>query len=107
MTGSDTGPKSESSMSYWDMKVISISTNRANIEFKSGYFSGDKGFSANIHFIPIPNKECELWLNMTKKIFKSPNYPQTYYNSSKCSWLITVNHDQHITLDVTEFYVRY
>ena len=78
-----------------------------NIEFKSDDAVENKGFSANIYFTPFPNKECKSWLDMNKKTFKSPNYPQTYYNSIKCGWLITVDHDQHITLNVTEFYVRY
>ena len=107
LTGPDVGPKSESAVSNWDKKIISISTNRMIIEFKSDDFLEWKGFSANIYFTPIPNKECESWLDMNKKTLKSPNYPLTYYNLKKCSWLVTVDHDQHITLDITEFYVRY
>ena len=103
----DTGPKSEYAYSNWDKKIISISTNRMNIEFISDDFLEYKGFSANIYFIPIPNKECESWLNMDKKEFKSPNYPQPYHNSKKCSWLITIDHDNHITLDLKELYVRH
>ena len=107
LTGSDTGPKSEYAHSNWDKKIISISTNRMNIDFKSDDFMETKGFSANIHFTPIPNKECESWLDMDKKIFKSPHYPQTYHNNKKCSWLITVDHDYHITLNFIDLYVRY
>ena len=107
LTGPDKGPKSEWVISNWDKKIISISTNKMIIEFQSDDFQEKKGFSANIHFIPIPNKECESWLDMNKKTFKSPNYPQTYHNSNKCSWLITVDHDYHITLNFIEFYVRY
>lgn len=107
LTGPDEGPKSRSSTSNWNKKIISVSTNKMNIEFKSDGVLEYKGFSANIYFTLFPNKECESWMDTNKEIFKSPNYPQTYYNSSKCSWLITVDHDQHITLDVTEFYVRY
>ena len=106
MTGSDIGPKSKSVQSNWDKKVISISTNKMNIEFKSDDFEEWQGFSAKIYFSPIPSKECESWLDMNKKIFKSPNYPQPYHNSKKCSWLITVDHDYYITLDFFEFYVR-
>ena len=102
----DVGPKSEYAHSNWDKKIISISTNKMNIEFKSDDYMESKGFSAKIYFTPIPNKECEAWLNMNKNVFKSPNYPQTYHNSNKCSWLITVDHDYHITLDFNELYVR-
>ena len=77
-----------------------------NIEFKSDDAWEYKGFSANISFIPILNKECESWLDMKKKIFKSPNYPQAHHRSMKCNWLITVDHDSHITLNFLELYVR-
>ena len=107
LTGPDTGPKSEVANSNWDKKIISISTNRMNIEFKSEITWKSIGFSANIYFTPFPNKKCESWLDMNKKTFKSPNYPQRYNNSTKCSWLITMDHDYHITLDFLEFYVRY
>ena len=107
LTGPDVGPKSEWSQSTWNKKIISSSTNKMNIEFKSDDFEQWRGFSANIYFTPISNKECESWLDMNKKIFKSPNYPQTYHISMKCSWLITVDHDYHITLDLLELYVRY
>ena len=102
----DTGPKSEYAYSNWDKKIISISTNQMNIEFKSDDVKEAKGFSANIYFTPIPNKECESWLDMNKRTFKSPNYPQTYHISMKCSWLITVDHDYYITLNFIELYVR-
>ena len=78
-----------------------------NVEFKSDEILKTKGFSANIYFTPFPSKECESWLDMKKKIFKSPNYPQPYRKNMKCSWLITVDHDYHITLDFIEFYVIY
>ena len=107
LTGPDDGPKSESATSNWDMKIISISTNKMDIEFKSDDFEEAKGFAANIHFTPITNKECESWLDMDMKIFKSPNYPQSHHISKKCSWLITVEHDYYITLDFIKLYVRY
>ena len=107
LTGPDAGPKSVDSTSNWNKKIISSSTNKMHIEFKSDDTLEYKGFSANIYFTPLPNKECESWLDMNKKIFNSPNYPQTYHISMKCSWLITVDHDYHITLDLFEFYVRY
>ena len=107
LTGSNTGPKSESSVSKWNKKIISISTNKLIIEFKSDDFYESKGFSANIHYTPILNKECESWLDMDKKIFISPNYLQIYHENKKCSWLITVDHDYHITLNFIDLYVRY
>ena len=107
MTGPDEGPKSVSAVSNWNKKIISISTNKMNIEFRSDDVREKKGFSANIFFTPIPNKECESWLDMNKKTLKSPNYPQTDDHSIKCSWLISVDHDYHLTLDVREFHVRY
>ena len=107
LTGPDEGPKSESAFSNWDKKIISSSTNRMNIEFKSDDKLESKGFSSNIYFTSILNKECESWLDMNKKTLKSPNYPQTYDYTTKCNWLITVDHDYHITLDVRDFHVRY
>ena len=109
LTGSDEGPKSESIFSNWNKKIISSTTNKMIIEFKSDdlILKFNKGFSASIYFTPVHIKNCESWLDMNKRIFKSPNYPQTYYNSMKCSWLITVDHDYQITLDISEFYVRY
>ena len=77
------------------------------IEFKSEGLLKNIGFSANIYFTTIPNKECESWLDMNKKTLKSPNYPQQYHNYKKCSWLITVDHYYHIILDISEFCVRY
>ena len=103
----DAGPKSKVSDSNWNKKFISISTNRMNVEFKSDEYFEYRGFSAEIYFTPIPNKACESWLDTTKKIFKSPNYPQPYHNSKKCSWLITVDQDYHIILNFIELYVRY
>ena len=121
LTGSDEGPKSESIFSNWNKKIISSTTNKMIIEFKSDdirtykfhydlpelVLKFNKGFSASIYFTPVHIKNCESWLDMNKRIFKSPNYPQTYYNSMKCSWLITVDPDYHITLDFFHFYVRY
>ena len=102
MTGPDEGPNT----SNWDKKTISISTMKMNIEFISDGFTEYKGFSANIYFTPIPNIECQSWLDMNKKIFKSPNYPELFHNNKKCSWLITVDHDHHITLIFSELHVR-
>ena len=122
LTGPDEGPKSESISSNWKKKIISSTTNKMIIEFKSDdiktykwwkintllpELKPNKGFSASIYFTPLPIKNCESWLAMNKTIFKSPNYPQTYYDSMKCSWLITVDPDYHITLDFFDIYVRY
>ena len=108
LTGPDLGPRSEIVISNWDKKIISSSTNKMNIEFKSGDFGYEyKGFSAIIFFTPFPNIECQSWLDMSKKILKSPNYPKQYHASTKCSWLITVDHDYHITLNIVELHVRY
>ena len=107
LSGPDAGPKSVDSTSNWDKKIISTSINKMNIEFRSDDTLEYIGFSANIYFTPIQIKECESWLDMNKNIFKSPNYPQTHNYSIKCSWLITVDHDYHLTLDVSEFHVRY
>ena len=106
LTGPDEGPKSVSAVSNWNKKIISISTNKMNIEFRSDDVREKKGFSETIYFTRIPNRECESWLDMNKKTLKSPNYPQEYHNYKKCSWLITIDNDYHITLDVGEFYVR-
>ena len=105
MSGPDAGPKSKEGDSNWNKKIISVATNRMNIEFKSDIYFQAKGFSANIYFTPIPNKECESWLDMKKKIFRTPNYPETY-TSKKCSWLITVEHENHIILNLIDLYVR-
>ena len=106
LTGSDTGPKNKSIFSNWRKKIISSSRNQMNIEFISDDFMEYKGFSANIYFTSIPNRECESWLNMNKKIFKSPNYPKIYTTSKNCSWLITVEQENHITLNIIDLYVR-
>ena len=106
LTGPDLGPKSFAADSNWDKKWISISTQKMIVEFKSDDSVERVGFSANIHFTPIPSSECESWLDMYRKDFKSPNYPQPYHDSRNCTWLITVEHDYHITLDILEFYVR-
>ena len=103
LTGPDTGPKSISTTSNWEKKIISVSTNQMDVEFISDAHVEYKGFSTNIYFTPIP--KCESWLDMKKKIFRSPNYPKTH-NSKKCSWLITGEHENHITLNLIYLYVR-
>ena len=105
LAGSDIGPNNTLDVSNWRKKIISSSRNQMNIEFRSDDYMEYKGFSANIYFTPIPNRECESWLNMNKKIFKSPNYPKIY-TSKNCSWLITVEQENHITLNIIDLYVR-
>ena len=107
LTSTDRGPSSKLDISNWNKKIISSSTNRINIEFNSDDIWKNIGFSANIYFKQFPKKECESWLDMNKKTLKSPNYPLAYSNSLNCTWLITVDQNCHITLDVTEYYVRY
>ena len=102
-----TGPDVAVSNNIIIRKIISISTNSMNIEFKSDDLVERKGFSAHIYFIQVPNKECQSWLDLDKETFKSPNFPEIYHFSMKCSWLITVDHDYHITLNFSKLYVRY
>ena len=105
LSGQDVGPISKVAVSNWNKKIISVSTNQMNIEFKSDDSWEYNGFSAKIYFTPISNKECESWMDMKKKVFKSPNYPKTYA-SKKCYWIITVDQDFHITLNFIELFVR-
>ena len=105
LTGPDAGPKSEAVTSNWDTKIISISTNKLKITFKSDDYLEAKGFSANIVFTHISSNECKSWLDLNKKILKSPNYPQLYHTNMTCHWLITVHHNSHITLNITGTYV--
>ena len=105
LSGQDVGPTSKVAVSNWNKKIISVSTNQMNIEFKSDDSWEYNGFSAKIYFTPISHEECESWMDMKKKVFKSPNYPKTYA-SKKCSWIITVDHDFHITLNFIELFVR-
>ena len=109
LTGPDWGPISDKGLdySYWEQKIISTA-NSMVIRFQSDESDTQyKGFAANIHYTLLQNKKCESWLDMNKSTFKSPNYPHIYYSTMKCSWLITVDHESYITLDVTEYYVRY
>ena len=76
------------------------------IQFVTDTVQQGKGFTANIYYTPWPNKECDTWVDMNGNIFKSPNYP-LQYNSMKCSWLISVDLEFHISLKFSELYVRY
>ena len=68
------------------------------VEFRSDDISEHIGFSAFIHFSPLPSKQCENGLDMTMKTIQSPNYPDSYDNNLTCKWLISVPHSSHITL---------
>lgn len=105
LSGPDLGPKSWPSMgSNWETKKISSSNNKMLVEFRSDEEYVYKGFSATIQFTELHNsKKCDSWLDMKKKTLLSPNYPQTYDKNISCTWLITVRHGLHITLDLIEF----
>ena len=101
LTGTDSGPISSEEFyykSYWHKKIISSTHNKMLVEFRSGDFNEGDGFSASIHYSPLPSKECEVGLDMTKKTIQSPNYPDSYDNNLSCKWLISVPHGSHITL---------
>ena len=66
-----------------------------------------EGFSAFIHYTPLPSKECDRGLNMTDKTLQSLNFPNSYDNNLACKWLISVPHGSHITLKFLEFDVRF
>ena len=89
-------------------KIISSSSDRMLIEFRSDAFEGpiSTGFSASIHYSPLPIKECQNGLNMTKKTIQSPNYPNSYNNNIECKWLISVTYGFHITLNFSQLDVR-
>ena len=100
LTGPDTGPQSSEYLYYqlnsqWHKKIISSTSNKMLVEFRS---DEDDRFSASIHYSPLPSKECEIGLDMTKKTIQSPNYPDSYDNNLVCKWLISVCHGSHITL---------
>ena len=94
----DEGPQSYDSYSYWKKKIISSTSNKMLVEFRSDDAFELDGFSTSIHYSPLPSKECEAGLDMTKKTIQSPNYPDSYNNNLACKWLISVPHGSHITL---------
>ena len=99
LTGPDRGPQSyDDSFSYWKKKIFSSSSNNMLVEFRSDSIREGIGFSATIHYSPLPSKDCEVGLDMTKKTIQSPNYPDSYDNNLSCKWLISVPHGSHITL---------
>ena len=112
----DIGPKTYWPYSHWQKKIISSTSNKMLVEFRSDdirEFDFDifdlefNGFSASIHYLPLPSKQCEMGLNMIMKTIQSPNYPNWYDNNLACKWLISVPHGSHITLIFTTFDVRF
>ena len=107
LNGPDLGPQSYKSYSCWQKKIVSSTSNNMLVEFRSDDDWEDNGFSASIHYSPLPSKECEKGLNMTIKMIQSPNYPDLYDNKMACKWLISVPHGSHITLNFLHFNVRF
>ena len=98
LTGPDSGPISLYKRSHWHKKIISSTSNKMLVEFRSDDVDEMDGFSASIHYSKLPIKECEAGLYMTKKTIQSPNYPDSYDNNLVCKWLISVPHGSHIAL---------
>ena len=106
LTGPDSGPHSDDFHSRWQKKIISSTSNKMLVEFRSDDVDEREGFSAFIHYSPLPINECENGLDMTNKIIQSPNHPDSYNNNLICKWLISVPHGSHITLKFLQFDVR-
>ena len=107
LTGSDNGPLSYYPYGDWQKKIISSTSNKILVEFRSDDFWSWIGFSASIHYSPLPRKECEVGLDMTKKTIQSPNYPDSYDNNLSCKWLISVPHGSHIILEFLQLDVGF
>ena len=107
LSGPDSGPISKDVTSNWEKKIISGSSNKMIVEFKSDDTSEYTGFSLSIQFTPFQNDVCESCLDMEQKTLKSPNYPKSYGNNVTCYWIITTLHGFHITLELEEFNVKY
>ena len=105
LTGPDIGPiiRFGSDYSHWDQKLISASSNVMVIEFKSDGEIEYAGFSANIHFTLLQNKNCESWVDMKNQILQSPNYPNSYGKDIICNHLIAVQPNFHVKLNFLEF----
>ena len=109
LTGPDLGPISYEwpyYYSYWQKKIISSTSNKMLVEFKSNDDFEFIGFSTSIHYSQLPSKECKMGLDMIKKTIQSPNYPDLYRNNLACKWLISVPHGSHLTLKFLESDVR-
>ena len=109
LTGPDIGPIIQygEKFSHWDQKLISSSSNTMVVEFKSDGDIEYTGFSANIHFTLLQNKNCESWVDMKNQILQSPNYPNSYGNDIICNRLITPEPNFHIKLHFLEFDVSF
>ena len=103
----DLGPQTYWPYSHWQKKIISSTSNKMLVEFRSDDNREYIGFSAAIHYSPLPSKECEKGLDMSMKTIQSPNYPNSYDNNLACKWLISVPHGSHITLKFLHFDVRF
>ena len=103
LTGPDSGPISLYKRSHWHKKIISSTSNKMLVEMRTDEDQEYYGFSASIHYSPLPSKECENGLDMTMKTIKSPNYPDSYDNNLTCKWLISVPHRSHISLKFLKF----
>ena len=104
---SDAGPKSQYSYSNWEKKIISSSSSKMRVEFKSDEIVERTGFFLSIHFTPFQNDMCQSCLDMEQKTLKSPNYPKSYGSNVTCNWIITAQHGVYITLELQEFNVKY
>ena len=107
LSGPDLGPKLKETGSNWEKKVISGSSNKLMVEFKSDDTIEHTGFSLSIQFTPFQNDLCESCLDMKQKTLKSPNYPKSYGSNITCNWIITAQHGVYITLELQEFNVKY
>ena len=107
LTGPDNGPLQGPLLYYntsrWHKKIISSTSNKMLVEFRSYEVDGildalSDSFSAFIHYSPLPSEQCENGLNMNMRTIQSPKYPESYDNNLTCKWLISVPHGFHITL---------
>ena len=93
--------------SPWHKKTISSTSNKMLVEFRSDDVWQSIGFSASIHYSPLPSIECECGLDMTMKTIQSPNYPNSYDNNLSCKWLISVPHGSYIILEFLQLDVGF
>ena len=107
LSGPDAGPKSQFVYSNWEKKIISSSSNKITVEFKSDDTLESAGFSLSIQFTPFQNDMCQSCLNMEQKTIKSPNYPKSSGKNVTCNWIITAQHGLDIKLELQEFNVKY
>ena len=107
LTGPDKGPKSQYVNSNWEKKIISGSSNKMMVEFKSDDTVEETGFSLSIQFTPFQNDVCQLCLDMKQKTLNSPNHPNLYGNNVTCDWIITAQYGLHIKLELQELNVNY